>query len=96
MHILLSINVTAAGRALHASRRLLGGAPIEAVEDSVSPEGLAASDLVAPALANRDSMFEAARQKLCCDDDETTAPSFSEGSCGDVFDDGWEKDLAGH
>ena len=48
------------------------------------PEEVDDHDLVAPALANRDSMFEAARQKLRCDDDETTAPSFSEDSCSDM------------
>ena len=44
-------------------------------------------------MASRDSIFEAAKLKELCDDDETTAPSFSDDSCGDVFDDGWKEDL---
>ena len=72
---------------MHAFRFLLDKKLARAVEDVRPPQ-----TLVTPAVASRDAICEAAKLKETCDDDETTAPSLSEDSCGDVFDDGWEKD----
>ena len=88
MHIFMPINIMAAGRAIHASHLLLDQEPDESVEDVGPPQ-----TLVTPAVAPRDAIFEAAKRKETYDNDETTAPSLSEDSCGAVFDGGWEKDL---
>ena len=93
VHMLMSINITAAGRALNASRRLLGDVSVLADEDIQAPAVTVYPALDASASLDHGSIFEAS-MKSVCDDEESTAPSISEGSCGDVFDDGREQDHA--
>ena len=74
----MSINITAAGRALHASRRLLGDVLVVADEDIQAPEVTVHPALDASAPLDHGSIFEAAKKSVC-DDDETTAPSIYRG-----------------
>ena len=71
---------------MHASRLLLDMDPDEGDEELGLPAAC-------PEVAPREAIFEAAKRNETCDDNDTTPPSLSEDSCGDVFDDGWEKDL---
>ena len=97
VHILMSINITAAGRALQASRRLLGDVPCDDahrpqqfIQNLFGRQQQQVEDRQCKLLTpqhDHGSIFEAAKKSVH-DDDETTAPSVSEGSCGDVFDDG--------
>ena len=87
VHILMPIIITAAVRAMHTSRLLLDKEPDEADEEVGLPQTLACPEVVP-----RDAIFEAAKRKETYNDDETTPPSLLE-TCGDVFDDGWEKDV---
>ena len=84
VHILMSINATAVGRAFHAARRLLS---LDAAEEEPTA--------VAPALSSvvLGADFCKSSRDVAPDDDSTCAPSASEESCGDVLDDGWESDL---
>ena len=86
VHILMSINITSAGRAFHAARLLLPKA-------QEAPEPSALLEVESLPMFHEKPATEAARREVVPDDDSTCAPSLADDSCGDVYDDGWESDL---